>query len=137
MHKVGISHRDLSPANIMLDDEFNIKIIDFGLCSFREEEDSMGFLYDKYGTPHYRAPEQIIGRYKGLESDLFSLGILMFVMYTGSPPFSDAKKTDYIYKYFYGNRLNHFWNIFEKKRPPGFFTPAFKDLMSSMLAVDP
>ena len=62
LHKKGFAHRDLKPENIMLDDKYNIKIIDFGFAKDLQGSDNSGFMKTQLGSPAYMAPELIEGR---------------------------------------------------------------------------
>ena len=90
-HSMGVTHRDLKPENIMLDDQFNIRIADFGFAAPVEGKTCEGFLLTKLGTKNYMAPELLTPKpYKGHVVDLFALGIVLFILYTGQPPFTIA-----------------------------------------------
>ena len=79
-HDNGILHRDLKPANIMIDAEGNARITDFGLAGLAEEirEDEMAA-----GTPAYMAPEQLDGDVPTVRSDIYSLGLVLYELFTG------------------------------------------------------
>jgi protein kinase-like protein len=79
-HDNGILHRDLKPANIMIDAEGNARITDFGLASLAEEirEDELAA-----GTPAYMAPEQLDGVPPTVRSDIYSLGLVLYELFTG------------------------------------------------------
>ena len=79
-HDNGILHRDLKPANIMIDAEGNARITDFGLAGLAEEirEDEMAA-----GTPAYMAPEQLDGEPPTVRSDIYSLGLVLYELFTG------------------------------------------------------
>lgn len=89
MHKSGMSHRDLKPDNILVTDDFQCKIIDYGFAASLEGRDGSGYNRSAVGTVAYMAPE-ILARqpYRGNEVDLFSMGVILFIMYTGHPPFN-------------------------------------------------
>lgn len=98
LHSVGVAHRDLKPENVLFDKVYNLKVSDFGLSTMAEGRDGDGMLYTRLGTEGYKSPEMEIGKYTGLQSDLFAAGVILFVMYSGAPPFISAKNTDRIYK---------------------------------------
>jgi len=85
-HRLGIIHRDLKPQNIMIDQEGNAKIMDFGIArSVRTKGITEAVLI--VGTPDYMAPEQAEGEEADERSDIYSLGIVMYEMVTGRLPF--------------------------------------------------
>jgi len=87
IHKNSIVHRDLKIENILLDENDNIKIIDFGLSNFY---DSKMLLNTFCGSLYFAAPELLQGkRYCGPEIDVWSLGVILFVLLNGSVPFDD------------------------------------------------
>jgi len=83
-HDKGVLHRDLKPANVMLDGEGRVRITDFGLAAIVGEVAGADI---HAGTPAYMAPEQIAGKEVSVASDLFSLGIVLFELFTGKPVF--------------------------------------------------
>jgi serine/threonine-protein kinase len=89
MHKHGVVHRDLKPENIMVDSEDRIKIIDFGIA-MKEDARRITFvdMSATLGTPDYISPEQVKGQRGDQRSDIYSLGVMLYEMFTGQPPFS-------------------------------------------------
>jgi serine/threonine-protein kinase len=88
-HEAGIVHRDLKPANLMVDARGRVKVMDFGIARMAgvERTTHHGKLV---GTPEYMSPEQIRGEDATIRSDLYSLGIVLYEMLAGRPPFRAA-----------------------------------------------
>jgi 5'-AMP-activated protein kinase catalytic alpha subunit len=87
-HSRGVYHRDLKPENLLLDENENLKVSDFGLSALSESKRQDGLLHTTCGTPAYVAPEVIskIG-YDGAKSDIWSCGVVLFVLAAGYLPF--------------------------------------------------
>jgi serine/threonine protein kinase len=86
-HQCGIIHGDVKPANIMVTEDGHVKLSDFGIARFATQVSGSGRIM---GTPAYLAPEQILGQPHSSRSDLFSLGIVLYQMLTGVPPFDGS-----------------------------------------------
>jgi serine/threonine protein kinase len=86
-HESGILHRDLKPSNVMIDDYGNARITDFGLAGLADE-----FREDEIvaGTPGYMAPEQFDGQAPTVRSDIFSLGLVLYELFTGKRAYDAA-----------------------------------------------
>ncbi len=84
VHEAGILHRDLKPANIIIDSTGKARITDFGIAGF--EADLQGE-ESRVGTPAYMSPEQITGKEVSIKSDIYSLGLLIYEIYTGQQAF--------------------------------------------------
>jgi len=95
MHSVGIVHRDLKMENILLDDAGSVKIIDLGLGNFfdMQPEGELKLLDTFCGSADYAAPELWEGsKYKGPEVDVWSLGVILYILTTGFLPFNDSTR---------------------------------------------
>lgn len=89
-HSRGVYHRDLKPENLLLDENGNLKVSDFGLSALSEANRQDGLLHTTCGTPAYVAPEVINWRgYDGAKADIWSCGVILYVMMTGYLPFHD------------------------------------------------
>ena len=110
LHSNGLCHRDLKLENILLDDEYNCKIIDFGFATEIEGRDGSGFNHTRVGTFSFFAPEFWYKQpYQGNVVDLFALGVILFMMYTRNRPFFEANTNDSKYKYLANNKVDLFW----------------------------
>ncbi|XP_030953961.1 CBL-interacting serine/threonine-protein kinase 3-like isoform X2 [Quercus lobata] len=90
-HSRGVYHRDLKPENLLLDAYGNLKVSDFGLSALSQQVRDDGLLHTTCGTPNYVAPEVLNDRgYDGATADLWSCGVILFVLLAGYLPFDDA-----------------------------------------------
>lgn len=132
-HNCGYSHRDLKIENWLLDKDFHLKLADFGFSS----KSKISRAYK--GTKSYMAPEIYEGNsYKTEVADLFSAGVVLFVMCTCFTPFLKANKSDPYYSKVIEGKWEELWELYSKM--DNFDTPfsqSFKDLISKLLNPNP
>jgi serine/threonine protein kinase len=121
MHKNNIIYRDLKPENMLIDRAGYLKIIDFGLSKKITKR-----TYTICGTPHYIAPEILLGKGYGIEADWFSLGVVLYEVLLGRMPFC-------------GSTPNDVFKAILDKSPkfPKEFDPEAKHLIKGLLRKDP
>jgi len=123
-HSYLICHRDLKPENLLLDENKNIKIADFGMASLMRKGN---LLSTSCGSPHYASPEVVQGvKYEGTSADIWSCGVILYALLTGKLPFDDDNIRRLLSKVKSG--------IFSM---PPFLHKDIKDLLWKMLVVDP
>ncbi len=95
-HDKGVIHRDLKPGNILLDQESNPRVTDFGLAKLIESGSDLTGTGQILGTPSYMPPEQAAGKTDeiGPAADVYSLGAILYCLLTGRPPFQAASPMD-------------------------------------------
>jgi serine/threonine-protein kinase len=102
-HQQGIIHRDLKPANILINDTGLLKIVDFGVAAAAKSGDTQltktGYVI---GSPKYMAPEQILGKKVDERADIYSLGVIMYEMLAGNPPYSRGDHMSVMYQHVQG-----------------------------------
>jgi serine/threonine-protein kinase len=107
-HQAGIVHRDLKPANVLIDNSGLLKIVDFGVAAAQSQTDTQltktGYVI---GSPKYMAPEQILGKKVDERADIYSLGVIMYELFSGVPPYSRGDHMSVMYQHVQG-----------KARPP-------------------
>ena len=93
-HRAGIIHRDLKTANLMITWGDIVKVMDFGIAK-RESATGATKASTSVGSPLYMAPEQILGRAVDCRTDVYALGITLYQLLSGQPPFNPRGKTEY------------------------------------------
>ena len=129
-HTVGIVHRDLKPANVLINDEGVVKIVDFGVAAAQHQGDTQltktGYVI---GSPKYMAPEQILGKKVDERADIYSLGVIMYEMLTGTPPYHRGDHMSVMYQHVQG-----------RAKPPIDLNPALpkgvSDVVMKCMSVD-
>ncbi|XP_040001335.1 maternal embryonic leucine zipper kinase [Xiphias gladius] len=126
VHSQGYAHRDLKPENLLIDEDHNLKLIDFGLCA--KPKGGLGYeLMTCCGSPAYAAPELIQGKaYIGSEADVWSMGVLLFALLCGYLPFDDDNCMVLYRKITRGKYDN-----------PRWLSPGSVLLLNQMMQVDP
>jgi serine/threonine-protein kinase len=129
-HQQGIVHRDLKPANVLINQEGLLKIVDFGVAAAQREGDTQltktGYVI---GSPKYMAPEQILGKKVDERADIYAVGVMLYEMLTGVPPYSRGDHMSVMYQHVQGKaRIPQDLN---PNLPPGL-----SDLVMKAMAVD-
>ncbi|MEJ2024339.1 MAG: serine/threonine-protein kinase, partial [Deltaproteobacteria bacterium] len=127
-HQQGVIHRDIKPANIMLLQNGDIKVTDFGIAkAVSSSQTRTGIIL---GTPNYMSPEQINGRKVDGRSDIFSLGVVFFQLLTGELPFKGKTLTELFYQ------ITQATHPSPKEKNPKVIHPCVQ-LIDKTLAKDP
>jgi eukaryotic-like serine/threonine-protein kinase len=129
-HQAGIVHRDLKPANILIDNDGLLKIVDFGVAAAQTQGDTQltktGYVI---GSPKYMAPEQILGKKVDERADIYAVGVMLYEMVTGVPPYSRGDHMSVMYQHVQGKA-----RIPQELNPA--LPPGLSDLVMKAMAVD-
>ncbi|PTA68311.1 serine/threonine-protein kinase [Deinococcus arcticus] len=122
IHEQGITHRDLTPGNVLLDEAGLPRIMDFGLVALSEQTRHLTRSGVTLGTPAYMAPEQARGVGVGPHSDLYALGAVLYRVACGSPPFMGDSDQSVLYQH-----------VYEAPPDPRDLNPAVPDAVARVL----
>lgn len=126
-HARGVYHRDLKPENILLDEDGNVKVSDFGLSAIPEQIKQDGLFHTFCGTPAYVAPEVLARKgYDAAKVDIWSCGVILFVLMAGYLPFHD-QNVMFMYKKIHKGEF----------RCPRWFSPELVRLLTRLLDTNP
>lgn len=126
-HSRGIFHRDLKPENLLLDDNFDLRVTDFGLSALTDQIRPDGLLHTLCGTPAYVAPEILAKKgYDGAKVDVWSCGIILYVLTAGYLPFNDSNLMAMYRKIYRGDF-----------RCPKWTSPDLRRFLSRLLDTNP
>ena len=137
LHSASVCHMDIKPENIFLDQNYSIKLGDFGLAF---QSTKSGSLKGTAGTTQYFAPEMHENKiYNAYQADLFALGVTLFTMVSGNLPFLEARSTDRFYRMLMEKRYSDFWAFHERlmKRKQQYISSDFRELIEKMLHPNP
>jgi len=131
-HSQGVVHRDLKPENLLMDDNFVLKLADFGFAKATEMSKTM---YTQCGTPGYMSPEMFEHHgYDPMKADIWACGVILFIMFAGFPPFQAPKISDWWFHKLKNNRHDLFWRAHSRTV---YFSDTYKDLVNKILCTDP
>lgn len=126
-HSRGVYHRDLKPENLLIDENGVLKVSDFGLSALSESKRQDGLLHTTCGTPAYVAPEVISRKgYDGVKADIWSCGVILFVLLAGHLPFQDSNLMEMYRKISKGDY-----------KCPNWFPPEVRRLLNRMFDPNP
>jgi len=132
MHEKHIAHRDLKPENLLFDNQFNLKLADFGFSKiYKKGEGHKNFMNTELGTKGYMAPEILSGEKYCEKVDIFAAGVILFIMLAGFPPFQNANEKDWWFDKITKKKYKLFWMAHERTAQ---FSKTAKDLLVNMLA---
>jgi serine/threonine protein kinase len=134
-HANNITHRDIKPENLLLDGRFQLKVADFGLAAMRDSADDL--LKTECGTRSYMAPEVLARRkYDGKKTDCWSIGVVLFILLSGNPPFQIARADqDWWFMQLVQDRPDRFWRSHKRYYPN--FPQGPQKLITDMFKPDP
>jgi len=136
-HLSGVVHRDLKTENIIMDENWILKIADFGYATLLMGKKGDGIHKTHLGTISYAAPEILAHKdYNATCADIFSCGVILFVLVTGKLPFGKAHITDPMYKLISKCDYENYWKVMQTKIPPNSVSEELKSLLNVILAYE-
>ncbi|CBZ54211.1 putative protein kinase [Neospora caninum Liverpool] len=137
LHDNGVCHRDLSLENTLLHSDGSIRIIDFGQAEpLFDETGKEKSLINAAGKMYYRAPEMYSGSYRGSAVDIFAVGVMMFILVFGTPPWLQATALDDRYV-FIQTFQNGFERLLVRWKRQHYASKELRELIRSMILADP
>ena len=124
-HRHGVVHRDIKPDNILYDDDGYAMVTDFGIATARRHGRLTGS-GRAMGTPHYMSPEQAMGRMVDGRSDIYAVGVMLYEMLVGFPPFDGADSYSVGYKHVHEAPVSP--EVVDSRTPPALAMVAMKCL---------
>ncbi len=138
-HSEGVVHRDLKPDNVMIvekgDRDDVVKVLDFGIAKITQGDGSADALTEAgmvFGTPEYLSPEQAAGQVADARADLYSLGVIMYELITGTRPFAGPTKLELI-----GKHINEAPQPMRKRKPDLNIPAELDDVVLLLMAKRP
>ena len=135
IHKNGISHQDIKLENIFVSSNYQMKLIDFGFAIEIFPNIKKEVRFSQYGTNGYFPPEVYINRdVDPIKSDIFALGVTLFIIVLGFKPFNTAKRTDNLYRKIWRKNYDSYWNDLPIKSFE--VSKSFKELMNKFFTLN-
>ena len=133
IHKNGISHQDIKLENILISSNYQMKLIDFGFAIEIFPNTKKEIRFSQYGTNGYFPPEIYINRnIDPIKSDIFALGVSLFIIVSGVKPFNSSKRNDNLYKKIWRKNYDSYWNEFSHCE----LSKSFKDFIMKFFVLN-